>query len=197
MNTKKKLLIASFMITALIYTTATPRVSAQDCNTPGPFREVMKQLTTECKNLGNFSNLAACVASAPIYAKIIGLWNTLAGNGPLKIGPREAKYNQTQQGTLIIPGDRTFIAAPSDKNSVTLSVKKRGGKGGAKLSICKVNGDGNVALLDTFTFQPDAPAGQEYKKTFSGVVAHGFTIFLDGAGGGLAREFQFNLTLSK
>jgi len=193
----KKSLIVSFMIMALIYTMATPSVRAQDCSTPGAFREVMKQLTKECQNLGNFSNLAACVTSAPLYSKIIGFWNTLAGNGPLKIGPREAKYNQTQQGTLIIPGDRTFIAAPSDKNSVTLSVKKRGGKGGAKLSICKVDGDGNVGFLDTFTFQPDAPDGQEYKKTFSGVVANGFTIFLDGQGGGALREFQFNLTLSK
>lgn len=40
----KKSLIVSFMIMALIYTMATPSVSAQDCSTPGAFREVMKQL---------------------------------------------------------------------------------------------------------------------------------------------------------
>jgi hypothetical protein len=193
----KKSLIVSFMITALIYATATPRVSAQDCSTPGPFREVMQQLTKECKNLGNFSNLAACVTSAPIYSKILGFWNTLAGNGPLRVGPREAKYNQLEQGTLIMPGDRRFLAAPSDKSSVTLSVKKRGGQGGAKLSICRVDGDGNVVHLDTFTFDPDDPVGKEYKKTFSGVIANGFDIFLDGQGGGVGRKFEFDLKLSK
>src|SRR5262245_41740118 len=107
----KKSLIVSFMITALIYTAATPRVSAQDCSTPGPFRDVMQQLTKECKNLGNFSNLAACVSSAPIYSKILGFWNTLANNGPLTIGPREAKYNQLEQGAVVDPGDRRFLAA--------------------------------------------------------------------------------------
>jgi len=193
----KKSLIISFMMTALIYATATPRVSAQDCSTPGPFREVMQQLTKECRNLGNFSNLAACVTSAPIYSKILGLWNTLAGDGPLRVGPREAKYNQLEQGALILPGDRRFLAAPSDKNSVTLSVKKRGGQGGAKLSICKVDGDGKVVHLDTFIFDPDDPVGKEYKKTFSGVIANGFDIFLDGQGGGIGRKFEFDLRLSK
>src|SRR5262245_63131992 len=96
----KKSLIVSFMITALIYATATPRVNAQDCSTPGAFREVMKQLTKECQKLGNFSNLASCVASAPVYAKVLGFWNTLAGNGPLRVGPREAVYNQAQHGTV-------------------------------------------------------------------------------------------------
>jgi hypothetical protein len=193
----KKSLIVSFMITALIYATATPRVSAQDCSTPGPFREVMQQLTKECKNLGSFSNLVACVSNPSIYPQVIALWNKLAGGGPLTIGPREAKYNQLEQGTLIMPGDRRFLAAPPDKNSVTLSVKKRGGQGGAKLSICKVDGDGKVVHLDTFIFDPDAPVGKEYRKTFSGVIGNGFDIFLDGQGGGVGRRFEFDLKLSK
>jgi len=193
----KKSLIVSFMITALIYVTATPRVSAQDCSTPGPFREAMQQLTKDCKNLGNFSNLVACVSNPSIYPQIIAAWNLIVSGGSLTIGPREAKYNTLEQGTLIIPGDRRFLAAPSDKNSVTLSVKKRGGLGGAKLSICKVDGDGNVVHLDTFTFNPDDPVGKEYKKTFSGVTAFGFDIFLDGQGGGVGRKFEFDLKLSK
>jgi hypothetical protein len=197
MNMRKKLLIVSFMIMALICATATPRVSAQDCSTPGPFREVMKQLTQKCKNLtSSAQNLIDCVTSAPLYGQILGVWNTLAGNSLFTIGPREAIYNQTQQGATLTPGDRTFLAAPSDKSSVTLSVKKRGGKAQLKLSICKVNGDGVVTHLDTFTFPSDAPVGQEYKKTFSGVLGHGFTIFLDGQGA-VATKFEYDLRLSK
>jgi len=190
----KKLLIVSFMTTALIYTAATPRVGAQDCSTPGPFREVMQQLTKECKNLGG-ADLAKCVASAPLYTKIIAIWNNLAGNGPLKIGPREAVYNQTEAGDIVPPGDRRYLAAPSDKSSVTLSVKKKGGKGKVVLSICKVNGDGIPTHLDTFTFQPDAPVGQEYRKTFSGALGQGFDMFMDGQG--LLTQFQYDLKLSK
>jgi hypothetical protein len=197
MNMRKKLLTVSFMIMALIYTTATPPVSAQDCKTPGPFREAMKQLTSECKKLGSFSDLVGCVTSAPLYAKIIGIYNGIVGDGPLKIGPRNLNFNQTEQGSLKIPGDRVFITGPSDRATVTLSIKKRGGQGGAKVSICKVDGNGNVALLDTHTFQPDDPDGKEYKKTFSGVLAHGFTTFMDGQGGGVLRRFDFDIRLSK
>jgi hypothetical protein len=193
----KKSLIVSFMITALIYATATPRVSAQDCKTPGPFREAMKQLTSECKKLGSFTDLVGCVTSAPLYAKVIGIYNAIVGDGPLKVGPRNLNFNQTEQGSLKIPGDRVFITPPSDKGSATISIKKRGGQGGAKVSICKVDGNGNVTLLDTHTFQPDDPDGKEYKKTFSGVLAHGFTTFMDGAGGGLLRRFDFDIRLSK
>ena len=191
----KKSLIVSFMITALIYASATPRVSAQTCSTPGFFREAMQQLTKDCKNLGTFSNLVQCVSNPKIYPQVIALWNKIANNGTLTIGAREAVYNQVQHGSVVSQGDRRFIAAPSDRPSVTLSVKKVDGKSKLDLSICKVDGNGNPTLLDTFTFQSDAPAGQEYKKTFSGVLGHGFDIFLDGRGG--LTKFEFDLKLSK
>jgi uncharacterized protein YycO len=69
MNMRKKLLIVSFMITALIYTTATPSVRAQNCSTPGVFREEMQQLTSECKKLGAFTDLVACVSNPKIYPR--------------------------------------------------------------------------------------------------------------------------------
>jgi hypothetical protein len=191
----KKSLIVSFMITALIYASATPRVSAQNCSTPGVFREAMQQLTKECKKLGTFGDLVACVSDPKIYPQVLALWNKIANNGPLTVGPREAVYNQVQHGSVQSQGDRRFLAAPSDKPSVTLSVKKVEGKSKLLLSICKVDGNGNPTLLDTFTFQSDAPAGQEYKKTFSGVLGHGFDIFLDGRGG--LTKFEFDLKLSK
>jgi len=191
----KKSLIISFMITALIYASATPRVSAQNCSTPGFFREAMQQLTKDCKKLGTFNDLVACVSNLKIYPQIIKLWNTIANNGQATIGAREAVYNQVQHGSVLSQGDRRFLAAPSDRPSVTLSVKKVDGKSKLDLSICKVDGNGNPTLLDTFTFQPDAPAGQEYKKTFSGVLGHGFDIFLNGKGG--LTKFEFDLKLSK
>jgi len=155
----------------------------------------MQQLTSECKKLGNFTDLVACVSNPKIYPQVLALWNRIANNGPLTVGPREAVYNQVQHGSVQSQGDRRFLAAPSDKGSVTLSVKKVDGKSKLILSICKVDGNGNPTLLDTFTFQSDAPAGQEYKKTFSGVLGHGFDIFLDGRGG--LTKFEFDLKLSK
>ncbi|HXG93698.1 MAG TPA: hypothetical protein VNN73_15240 [Blastocatellia bacterium] len=192
---KKNLLIATLMMAVAVSLTALPAAFAADCKTPGALLDLMKKISQECKNDGG-TDLKNCVEDPSKYAKLVRAWNSFVGNGPLHIGPRQIEFGVAQRGNLVAPGDRRFISEPLDKDSVTISVKKTGeGKAICELSICKVDANGVVTNIGSFTFPSDAPVGKEFSQTFTGVKACALDVLLNGKGGIGARfPMEFKAT---
>jgi hypothetical protein len=141
-----------------------------------------------------------CLSSAQ-YAeavdKMVDYFNEKANNGWATIGPRRIDFGSTQEGTLIGPGERVFLSpAPLDKDSVTIHVKKLGGKGKSTVVVCKIDENNVQTKLEEFEFaEGDDNTGQEITKTVSGVSNRLLQVHL--AGKSLTREFHYSFNASK
>src|SRR6185369_4713088 len=74
-----------------------------------------------------------CIRKADKYAQavedMVKFFNVAANNGRWTIGPRRIEWGTPQTGTVVSTFSRVFIsAAPVDKDSITVKVKKLDGK---------------------------------------------------------------------
>ena len=121
-----------------------------------------------------------CISKADKYAKaaeeMVKYFNASADNGRWTIGPRRIDWGQPQTGSVVSTLSRVFIsAAPIDKDSVTVRVKKTDGRAKADVIICKV--------------------GQEVTKTVSGVKGQLVQVRIDADSA--VKKFEYRLTVSK
>lgn len=142
-----------------------------------------------------------CIRKADKYAKavedMVKFFNANADNGRWTIGPRRIEFGTTQSGAVLSTSSRVFIsAAPVDKDSITVKVKKIDGKAKADVIICKVDEKGNFVNLAEFEFDKgDDNNGQEITKTVSGVKGHLVQVRIDADS--VVRKFEYQLKVTK
>ncbi len=142
-----------------------------------------------------------CIKNADKYAKavedMVKFFNQAADNGRWTIGPRRIEWGKAQTGAVVSTFSRVFIsAAPVDKDSITVKVKKIDGKAEADVIICKVDDKGNFIKLAQFQFaKGDDNEGQEITKTVSGVKGHLVQVRIDADS--VVKKFEYKLTVSK
>ncbi len=142
-----------------------------------------------------------CIRKADKYAEaaedMVKFFNENADNGRWTIGPRRIEWNKPQTGTVVSTFSRVFIsAAPVDKDSITIKVKKIEGKAQADIIICKVDEKGNTVKLAQVEFaKGDDNEGQEITKTVSGVKGHLVQVRIDADS--VVKKFEYKLTVSK
>ncbi|MDQ3821524.1 MAG: hypothetical protein M3362_28120, partial [Acidobacteriota bacterium] len=139
--------------------------------------------------------------NSPKYAQAVGkmvtYFNEKVNNSWATLGPRQMEFGSTQEGNLIGPGDRVFLSpAPLDKDSLTVRIKKLGGRARTVVVICKINDNNTQTKLDEFEFaEGDGNTGQEVTKTVYGVQNHLVQVHLDAKTA--TREFHYSFYASK
>ena len=142
-----------------------------------------------------------CIKNANKYAealeKMVKFFNENAGSSRWKIGPRKMEWGSVQTGTVVSTFSRVFIsAAPVDKDSITVKVKKVDGRAQADIIICKVDEKGNFVKLAQVEFaEGDNNVGQVITKTVSGVKGHLVQVRIDADSA--VKKFEYQLTVSK
>lgn len=142
-----------------------------------------------------------CIRKADKYAEavedMVKFFNQAADNGRWTIGPRRIEWGKTQTGAVVSTFSRVFIsAAPIDKDSVTVKIKKIDGKAQADIIICKVDEKGKTTKLAQVEFEKgNDNEGQEITKTVSGVKGHLVQVRIDADS--VVKKFEYRLTISK
>lgn len=159
---------------------------------------LLKNWSTECEKIsdGKTGDEASriCLA-APKYSILAPKLKQLANNGPFTLGPRDLAVGTAQNGTIINPAFRTFLSsALLDKESLTVKIEKKGGKGGANIRICKIDEKKKYTHLKTIIFE-EGDGTSTKSETVTGVKGYLIQIFIDGTGG-VSKAFDYTLTTS-
>ncbi len=142
-----------------------------------------------------------CIKNAKKYAEAVELmvkfFNANANNSRWTIGPRKMEWGTVQTGTVVSTLSRVFIsAAPIDKDSFTVKVKKVDGRAQTDIIICKVDEKGNFVKLAQVDFaEGDDNIGQVITKTVSGVKGHLVQVRIDADSA--VKKFEYQLTVTK
>jgi hypothetical protein len=103
-----------------------------------------------------------CTANASKYTagvnKAVSEYNKLVGNSWATLGPRGLRYGVDHKGTVVFPGDRTFVSVvPSRKDTLNLRMRELDGKGKVEVIVCAKGQSGGVKRLNkTFGFNYSA-----------------------------------------
>ena len=157
---------------------------------------LLKNWTAECGKVadgktGDEASKICLVAQK--YQQLAPKLKQLANNGPFTLGPRDLAIGTSQNGTIVNPAFRTFLTpALLDKDSLTVKIEKKGGKGGANIRICKIDEKKKYTHLKTITFA-DGDGTATKSETVSGVKGHLIQVFIDGSGG-VSKAFDYTLT---
>jgi hypothetical protein len=86
--------------------------------------------------------------------KMINFWNKHVGNGgPATVGPRPLTPNTDLEGMIPSQGERMFIMPyPLKKDTATLTITERDGKGKTSVDVCKYNESGQHIELASWMF---------------------------------------------
>lgn len=142
-----------------------------------------------------------CIKNAKKYAEaveqMVSFFNAAMNNNRWTIGPRRIEWGNTQTGSVVSTFSRVFIsAAPVDKDSITVKVKKVEGKAQADIIICKVDEKGNFIKLAQVEFDKgNDNEGEVITKTVSGIKGHLVQVRIDADS--VVNKFQYQLTVSK
>lgn len=128
--------------------------------------------------------------------RMISFWNDNANNSWATIGPRRLAFRKSQKGTLRGTFGRIFISpVPMAEDEITVRVRKRGGKGKASVTVCKVDTNGRTHKLWDTIFEPGKNnIGEKQTRMLRGVRGHLLQIHLDGKS--LAKAFEYSLQVN-
>lgn len=142
-----------------------------------------------------------CIKNAKKYAEaaeeMVKFFNAAMNNNRWTIGPRRIEWGNTQTGSVVSTFSRVFIsAAPVDKDSITVKVKKVEGKAQADIIICKVDEKGNFVKLAQVEFDKgNDNEGEVITKTVTGVKGHLVQVRIDADS--VVNKFQYQITVTK
>lgn len=198
---KKIILVALFSISLIFglkFQTKTCADGVCGREMTSVIESLLKNWTTECDKVadGKTGEEASriCLA-ANKYQQLAPKLKQLANNGPFTLGPRDLAIGTSQNGTIVNPAFRTFLTpALLDKDSLTIKVEKKGGKGGANIRICKIDEKKKYTSLKNITFE-DGDGTLIQSATVTGVKGHLVQVFIDGTGG-VSKAFDYTLTTS-
>lgn len=203
----KRTILAIALVAAIGFA-AIPSTEAQNCDIPAFVKDLVKKLKDECKKLeGPDAETSKCTAKRARFLELVQKWNTLVGNSPLRIGPREMEFGIPQTGTLVAPGDRRFVSQliEPDKGATVTVTKQAASLGRDKtrgicvVNICAIDLDsGAESKLATHTFDSNADIGAQMVKSFSSsqVGNKVLIVRLDGKGG-LGDRFPYSFKAAK
>ena len=142
-----------------------------------------------------------CIKNSQKYAEsveqMVSFFNAAVNNSRWTIGPRRMDWGKVQTGAVVSTFSRVFIsAAPVDKDSFTVKVKKMDGKAQSDIIICKVDDKGNFIKIAQFEFaEGDENVGQTITKTVTGVKGHLVQVRIDADS--VVKKFEYQFTASK
>ncbi len=202
----KKSLVIAAMLVLVITVSSVPNAQA-DCKIPQALVDLAKKINEECKKLaGTDSKFKDCAATIDKFKALSQKWNSLVGNSPLKIGPRDMAFNTDQLGTLIAPADRRFVSELIETNKgVTITVTKRKPavgeeptKGGCVVNICVIDPETQAETqLASVEIDKDAAVGTQVTRSFSAAQVGGKIVITRLDGKGLAARFPYTFRASK
>lgn len=175
-------------------TETTASCAADDCSAKGlqkEIQDVFKKFSEECgkKVEGGEKNSKLCLV-ANIYQQIFPILQKLSKDGRLIPGPRTLLLNEAQDGKLILGTGRDFVSfTPILKDSVTVTVKKKSGHGGAGVSICSVDENGNATRVGSIRF-PDNGDPETKTTTVTGTNGKVLKLRIESFSG----PFEYTLT---
>lgn len=142
-----------------------------------------------------------CIKNSTKYAEaveqMVSFFNAAVNNNRWTIGPRRMEWGKIQTGSVVSTFSRVFIsAAPVDKDSITVKVKKTDGKAQADIIICKVDDKGNFIKLAQVEFDKgNDNEGEVITKTVTGVKGHLVQVRIDADS--VVNKFAYQLTVTK
>ncbi len=200
---KKIIFTSIFSLVLSIACGLMPMTKTEVCADSACGREVLnviesllKNWATECGKVaeGKTGSEASKVClAATKYQLLAPKLKQLANNGPFTLGPRDLAIGTSQNGTIVNPAFRTFLtSALVDKDSLTVKIEKKSGKGGAFIRICKIDENKKYTHLKTIVFE-DGSGSATKSETVTGVKGHLVQVFIDGTGG-VSKAFDYALT---
>jgi hypothetical protein len=83
-----------------------------------------------------------------VGTRAVNAFNELVGNSWATLGPRSLLFNERKSGTIIFPGDRTFVTSvPSRSDAIRLNINEESGKARVKVVVCRTAENGQVSRL--------------------------------------------------
>lgn len=133
-----------------------------------------------------------CFASN-IYNKILPTMKALGKDNRFGPGDRILLIGEAQNGNLLAGANRTFqTAAPHDKDSLTVEIKKTDGGNGALVKVCTIDDKGNLKREDAVSFPEDNSTDT---KTMQISNVKGKIVLVQVASSGSAiKKFTYKLT---
>lgn len=189
-NNKMKNWFASLFAMTLVFSfvMAFSTSASAQCDA-GAIGKLITKLREECKKEGE-PNAIQCTKTGEKLSKVVRTLNSLTSNGSLTIGPRFIEFNKNQDGTVIAPGDRTFVSnAPLEKDGASFSLTHHDGKATLEVAVCKIDADGKATKLESFTLDGGKlKDGETITKNYTGLKGNFLQVFLNGKG--LASKFK-------
>lgn len=145
----------------------------------------------------DYSNCYAVAQYADLLPRMVEWWNDMANNNWAVIGPRELQWSGIMNGNLVGGTSRLFCsAAPSDKETVEITITKLDGKAAADVEICKLPESGPAVTTHSFSFvNGDDNIGVAKTRTVTG--AKGDVICVNINSNNLVNTFQYSLDADK
>jgi hypothetical protein len=169
--------------------------SCADCNNDDATvaKKIYDKFTEECAKLVPPASIPkkACLA-VNTYNKLLPTLKTLAKDNRFGPGDRILFPGEAQNGLLVAGINRTFQAgAPSNKNSLRVTVNKTDGGNGALVKVCAIDEAGNLTKLGSINFPEDNTKGPK-SVDVSGIEGKIVRIEVASFGGAL-KKFQYTL----
>lgn len=132
-----------------------------------------------------------------IFDAMVSWWNDMANNSWATIGPRQLQWSGIMNGTLQLGGGRVFCsAAPSNKDTVEISIEKLDGRAETEVEICKMRKDGSSLTTHTFTFANGLDnVGTVKTRTVTGAKDDVICVHLNNKS--VTNSFQYSIDADK
>lgn len=170
---------------------AAPQAAAQQCGGNNMAAELLKKHQAKLTALGCKSDTDCAEKRADLIKNLVDVWNQLAGNSPLTIGPRRLDLGTTLGGAVVNPGERRFISLPIvGHDKVKLKITKKGGQAETEIVVSKLDASGRCSEVARET----VPAGTgSYTKTLNLSSVRGAVLIVRLTPKDLLRKLEYTL----
>lgn len=192
----KRLAIASTAAILAVGLSLSSTAHAGKCDSIGKYAKKFKQAADKiCKSAGGGPTCATSGMLAKQVQSWVKWWNSMARGTWAKIGPRKLKMGRTNYGTVVAPGKRLWVSqTPASEPTVRVAVRKKGGKAGARIHLCTLDGKGRTKWIKTLDVAKGSP-NKVYTLRHTGAIAGKF-IAVDIIGRGkLGNGFKYDVTI--
>jgi hypothetical protein len=174
---------------------AAPAHAQSKCNSASKVTSaIWSKYGEELKKAGCKKGGEKCSKMEAVVREMVSFWNQQAENGWATIGPREIVFEGKLDGKIVAGGERVFVTKLPlvDADTVTVEVKKEGGKAPAIVSISLVDEQGRCVEGSEVDF--DGGSGRDTVKrlSISGARDRLVVIKIDAKQG---KAFDYELTV--
>ena len=134
-----------------------------------------------------------------VLKNMISYWNKMAGNSWAKLGHRSLTVGSSETGTIVGPGDRTFMTpVPLSYDTVKLTLEETDGKGETYVEVCLNNGSGKCTKVKSTTFNEDKAGKSGHGKievNIDNAKGKYLVVLLNGKS--VTNKFEYKISLAK